>query len=571
MPQQRIQWFMRYLIVLTIFMMYAALNPAAAQVQVSVSLDRDRITENESVVLSIDITSNLHAPNLRESPDFRLLEKDFILGARSRSENVQISSGVVRRQIHYSISLQPRQSGLLTIPSLQIGNEKTIALPLTVEPAASASPGSPAPSFYPRPPTPDKDIFLKMEIDSLQPYVQQNVGIMVQLWHTMPIGRGEMVLLDPPHGVLQQVGEDQNSSQVVNGRRYKVLERHFILVPEQSGPLPLPGAYFKGISVASAGSPWLSVRSDNQVLQVQPLPSPLPQPWLPLHDLSLAYRQVPTSPVSGQQSITLEIEATAIGIHGPQLTDLPIPEVSNGTQIFADTVKVEEGFEGASPKVRLSRRYTLVPQQSGEIQVQGISMPWWNVATGEQVATTLPELRLEVHGIAQSPDSSASPVETEAQATQPLVTETPSNRGWMIGLLLLIVGSGLLWIWWRRRIAVASSASTTTKLPHQHHYTLPELRQALERNTPEHALAILVSMSGMPTLEAALTRLSSPKQRLAIERLQRARWSGEGSVATAYTNFRQVFRDGPQWRPPSSPTTTEELPPLYPSQAPTRS
>jgi len=516
-------------------------------------LDRDQIRQNESVTLSIETTQ----PN--SEPDYRPLEADFMLGARRQSQHMQLTGRGVSRQSRFDIELIPRRSGLLTIGPLVIGRHKTIALPLNVEPANNTSHSS----------TLD-EVFVQTLVDSTQPYVQQNVGIVVRLGHAVPIVSGDLNLPEPANTTLQRVGEDQVHKEMINGRQYTVLERRFILVPEHSGPLVLHGAYFKGITghTRLQGSR-VTATSDNHTLQVQALPHPLPQPWRPLHALQLRYRLIPDTLTAGEAA-TLEIEASATGARQPQLNEIPIPELEGGGQIFAEPVSAEESFTGASPEVKLVRRYAIVPHQAGNLVIKGIQMPWWNVQTGQLVHSGLSTLTLPVQAAAGQ--SSHNVPLTPAPPSTTSVAETGFQRtlSWLWPVLAVFFAllwlATLIWMLIRRAQPATKNKATLPVRPATgRHYHLPDLRRALEQGNVDEVLQMLVIMSGTHNLDAALARLADPTQRQAIEALQRARWRSEGDLTIARTGLNHAFRNGPQWKIAAANASIDELPPLYPS------
>jgi len=543
----RVYWFIAWVIGLS-----TGLNLAHAQPRAW--LDRDQIQQNESVILSIETDE----PNVE--PDYRPLETDFILGARSRSQQMQLTPRSLSHSSQFVIKLTPRRSGLLTIGPLVIGQHKTITLLLNVT-AYNAGNSSPF-----------DEVFVQTRVDSTRPYVQQNVGIVVRLGHAVPIVRGDLNLPEPDNATLQRIGEDHLHKENINGREYTVLERRFILVPEHSGPLSLQGAYFKGITGSTRlnGGRVTVATSDKQTLEVQALPSPLPQPWRPLHTVQLRYRLLPDTLKAGEAA-TLEIEATATGARQPQLNELPVPELEGAGQIFAEPVSAEETFTAASPELKLVRRYTIVPQHAGDLVIKGIKIPWWNVETGQLVNTSLPSLTLPVQGVAGQ--SNALPTTPDLDAANNAVslaqTELKTRLRWLWPLLTILFA--LLWLgtlaWMlitRRNAVTANKSVALPRSTNARNYHLPDLRRALEQGSIDEVLQMLVRMSGTSNLDAALARLADPQQRKAIEAVQRARWRGEGDLSAVRTQLNHAFAKGPQWKITAS-VPVDELPPLYPT------
>ena len=70
--------------------------------------------------------------------------------------------------------------------------------------------------------------------------------MVVRLYFATQLASGELVLDTPAAASLQRIGDDRTSVREVGGRRYNVVERRFLLIPERSGPLQLAGARFSG-------------------------------------------------------------------------------------------------------------------------------------------------------------------------------------------------------------------------------------------------------------------------------------------------------------------------------------
>jgi hypothetical protein len=137
------------------------------------------------------------------------------------------------------------------------------------------------------------DVFVETQVDASQPYVQQTVGVTVRLNYAVPLLSGQLDLDAPGTASLQQVGEDATYERDIGGRRYHVVERRFLLIPERSGPLHLPGARFNGLAGGGFADQLyedsrkpLSAAAAEQTLQVRPIPTNAAQPWLPLHALT---------------------------------------------------------------------------------------------------------------------------------------------------------------------------------------------------------------------------------------------------------------------------------------------
>jgi len=465
----------------------------------------------------------------------------------------------------HRIDLTAKRPGVLTIPSLQVGRERTVALPLTVGAAAAPAAGGNATAF------------LETELDDPDPYVQQSVGVTVRLYYAVPLASGQLDLDTPEGASLQRIGEDVQSSRDINGRRYNVVERRFLLIPERSGPLTVPGPRFVGRGAGGwmddflgGNSRELSARGTPRQLQVQPQPASAPQPWLPLHDLRLRYIEAPRQARAGEAA-SMVVEAVADGATQAQMPELPTPSIS-GAQVFAEPVQYDESFVDGSPRVKLTRRYSIVPETAGTLQVPGPVLEWWDVRAGTARVSKLPDLTLEVQpgsgSFAGPPAPAAGTAGPDHALASGLAVDRPAAlRVWP----WLAVAFALLWVVtlaWAlgRRSPASSEAAKLDPAVRQAGptHTPADLRRALDSCGLDEVGDVLRGMASPPApdLDALQAALSEPAQRGAVEQLRRARWA-DGDGVAARAALRREFARGPTWHVRDA-APPEPLPPLYP-------
>ncbi len=538
-----------------------------AQAATQARLERDRITLGESVTLTIetDLTSS--------APDLSPLREDFEVGSQSSSRQMQIVNGNVSAQTLHTVVLIPKAAGVLPVPPLQVGTERTEPLALTVAEGRIAADDAG-----------NADVFLETDIDEANPYVQQSVGVTVRLHYAMPLASGQLDL-DPPDGaLLQRAGNDAQFTREVNGRRYNVVERRYLLVPERSGPLTVPAPRFAGRGSGNWMDDLLGGRSREmraqgqpRTLDVRPQPDQAAQPWLPLRDLRLRYVATPQAARAGEAA-TLAVEAVAQGATRAQFPELPTLVVP-GAQVFADPPQYDESFVDGAPQLKMTRRYSIVPNATGALTVPGLKMPWWDVRSGDARTASLPDLALEVEpgtgGFATGSLPPASGFDgdgVEATAIRlPAKSPLLPAAAW-IGLA---AGFALLWLltlaWALRRRrhvvqrgpALGQEARVSAAVR-----TRAELKRALDTGTLDEVAETLCGMASPPVteLDELVARLAQPAQRSAVERLRRARWA-DGDAVHARKALREAFREGPVWLAESgAPPTAGLLPPLYPER-----
>ncbi|MDR7069660.1 hypothetical protein J2X02_002511 [Pseudoxanthomonas japonensis] len=530
--------------------------------------------EQAQVTLGQAVTLNVETDAVSATPDLTPLMRDFEVEGQADSRSVQLVNGRMSSRMTFALTLRPRRAGTLAIPVLQVGSERTVPLVLEVAATATASAAS------------NGLVFVETEVDDARPYVQQSVGITVRLFYATPLVSGQLDL-DPPDGaLLQRVGEIVQSSREIDGRRYNTAERRFLLVPERSGPLTLPGARFSGRGAGGwmddllgGNSREVNITGTPRTLQVRPQPANAPQPWLPVRDLRLRYTAVPEQLRTGEAA-TLAIETTVVGATQAQLPELPTPTIP-GAQVFAEPPQYDETFVGGTPQVKLTRRYSIVPSQSGTLAVPGVAMAWWDVRGGSAKRATLQDLAIPVvmgSGQASRPPAPEGATPASQGATDDGVIALAGERRvpahlwpWLAAGFALLWLATLVWGLSRRQGVVGTSrkraplAETATVVDTPATHTAADLRRVLDAGDLDDIEIVLCGMARPMAvdLDDLQRRLDAPAQRAAVDLLRRARWAG-GDPAQARLTLREAFRGGPQWRARDAGVTDEPLPPLYP-------
>ena len=530
--------------------------------------------EQPQVTLGQAVTLNVETDAVSATPDLTPLMRDFDVEGQSDSRSVRMVNGRMSASTTFSLTLRPRRAGTLAIPALQVGNERTA--PLTLEVGATATARAASNGL----------VFVETEVDDPNPYVQQSVGVTVRLYYATPLVSGQLDL-DPPDGaLLQRVGEIVQSSREIDGRRYSTAERRFLLVPERSGALILPGARFEGRGAGGwmddllgGNSRQVNITGAPRTVQVRPQPAGAPQPWLPVRDLRMRYTAVPQQLRTGEAG-TLTIETTVVGATQAQLPELPTPSIP-GAQVFAEPPQFDERFVGGTPQVTLTRRYSVVPSQAGRLVVPGTAMAWWDVRAGAARRATLPDLTLPVVVGTGSPSSVPVAGEARGTATLPAGPDDdillegerrvpPHLWPWLAAGFAVLWLITLLWALTRRagissgpRARVHAQAGAPTMAPATH--TAADLKRALDAGELDDIEDVLRGMArpAAVDLDDLHRRLATASQRGAVELLRRARWAG-GDAAQARAALREAFRGGPRWQTADTGDVEEPLPPLYP-------
>jgi hypothetical protein len=531
---------------------------AFAHAAARATLQPDRITLGNTATLTIE-TDETDA-----QPDFSVLDGSFIIRAQSSSVQTSLVNGGYSAKVAYSIEIEPRVEGVLTVPPIVVGNSSTQALTLTVIPpqSGSAERGDP--------------IYIESELSTTSPYVQQAVAYSVRLYYALPLLGGDVSAPAPANASLQQLGEDRQSQVEIGGRRYGVFERRYLLIPEQSGKLELPAARFRGNAQSTGGNGFFSrsqsVSAVGQAftLEVRPQPADAPQPWLAVRALSLTRGDLPPSARAGEP-LLVDVTLTADGATSAQLPDLEWPPIA-GAQVFPEPAQRQDRIVDGQPLATLRQRFAIVPTREGVLELPELRQRFWNTERDRADVAVLSAASIEVapgaavavvDPLQSAPAVAFEPAQPDADLLQALRLWQLATAGLSMGLLL-----ALAWGWRRGRGRRAGVAAVGGAAPAKADTAL--LRRALADGDLQAIGDALRHVAAPPCLNlgAVVERLADDRQRAAVIALQRLQWSPRskaGEYAEVRAALRAAFQAGPNWRGAGGVAAPPVLPPLYPS------
>lgn len=535
--------------------------PALAQADVARAwLDRDRVELGEAVTL------NVESYRRGGDPDFSVLQADFVLRGSSSSTETAISGRQTRTRQLWAVVLEPRREGVIGIPSLAVGDEQTAPITLTVLPPRQGTGAD------------GEAAFIETQIDDERPYVGQAVVLMVRLLYRVTLLEAQLDVPEPDGAAIRRLGDDQSSYRMINGIRYNLVERRYLLVPEHSGELTVPPVRFRGRGLVGRGlraDQALGAMGQAHLLQVRPRPVPAGQAWLPAHRLSLELVDLPDEARAGEPfTLTLRLEAD--GLSSEQVPDITLPAIP-GAQVYPEPAQFTERVRDGRPSLAWSRRFAIVAPEPGSLSVPGLQLDWWSLPGDAPERAELGPRTIEVRAASAL---STAPLGTGADATQladqpvppllqPAAVEpaAAASTAWRSASVLLALG-WLLTLGWialdRRRRAGAPTVAADARPAAHPGGDGRALRRALASHDTEAINAALLALSpDGRSLDALASALSDPEQAAAIRDLQAARW-GRGDPARARERLGRAFAGGPAWRAIDGTGEVGLLPPLYP-------
>ena len=545
-----------------------ACQGARAQ-ELAASVERNPIHLGESVHLVLELRRA--AGGLK--PDLSALEKDFQILNTSTNTQIEFIQGLQSAISRWIIELTPKREGVLTIPSIAVGQFKSPELSLEVLAARADKQ------------TGDRDIFLEAEVSPNPAYVQAQMRYVVRLLRAVDVVDGTLTEPKATNALIRRLGRDISYTTTRDGQSYRVLERRYALFPQASGELAISPVEFEGevVDPGQAGT-GLSrlfargkrVRLRTAVVRATASPPPEDYPgrtWLPAKNLQISeeWSKDPQSLHAGEP-VTRTLRVQAVGLSAEQLPELSVT-ITDGIKEYGDQPIVRTTTDNDWVNGVREQRIALVPGSEGTYTLPEIRIDWWDTERDAPRQATIPARTVRVASALQNSVVPLLGNESEATAAQPATTPWQTLRLWQslsLALALLWVGTFIAW----RRARATPGANADARTPEHGPASTPSPPSSLKRacladDAPAARSALLRwAASAWPehpprSLPALAQRVGDRKLRAEVEVLDR----------TLYAPHDHPWQGEPLWRlakkglaPPPAPPPPEDdgLPVLYP-------
>ncbi len=537
----------------------------AAQAAVTATVDRNQISINDSLVLTLRASEGEDV----ESTDLGVLRLDFDVVSTGRSTNLSFIDGRTERITDLRIVLLPRRMGDLTIPPLSVDGKRTREIRIQVSDTPVTADIS-------------QDVFVESEVDATEVYVQSQLLHTFRIYEAIELndrGRSELKLED---AVVEEL-ESNSFQRTINGRPYRVIEVRHAIFPQKSGELVIPAISFNGRK--SSGRRSLLSFSTGEVLRrrskpitvtVKRVPDawPAAAPWVPASNLRIeeSWSALPDELEVGD-SVTRTLTLVAEGVDSSQLPQLPPADI-DGIKAYLDQPRSENraGNKGITG-IGVNSTALLITNP-GTFTLPAVKVPWWDTSTDSLRYAELPARTLAVAAPAGAPAPvAANPV--TPPATMPAPTSATGRTSlWMWTTVSALLGwlGTTVWLGWRLRaprIARSEQAATEEREAALFKACLAacNANQALAARTAiQHWAQRALDQRRLPSLAEIARRSDSAELSAALEALERSLyavdatpWQGDALALALKACRKQLQRH--------DRSNTDPLPPLYSGQA----
>lgn len=443
----------------TLFLFLYSTISLADVTSVEASIDKNPVMLDEAIRLTVVANGSAD----RNAFDSTSLLKDFVVGRTSVSSQTSMVNFTTSKTTTWTTTLFPRKEGTFTIPAFSIEGKQTAPIRIQVIPVQQSKNVS-------------RDYYVTTDVDITKAYVNQQLFYTVKLHLATSIERGSLQSPEMPNAEIKQLGEDKQKTEIINGRRYQVIERNFTIVPQASGEFTIKGPIFSAeVAAANSNQRFGFFNSTQQVnrvgpditVNIEPIPAGINYPWLPSEMVRVDEEWPQGDSFMVGEPITRIVTLTALGVVEEQLPAIPefypphfklYPDQSMTTSVEKDQTVISQR------KTSLA----VIPTKAGDFVLPEVTIPWFNTLTEQTEYATLPARTVTVSGAANSPQStgsyandkkgSTSLIEDDASVTNPqtgnqdqnVATDSPLTNGsfslltWIFAGLWLI--TAVAWI-----------------------------------------------------------------------------------------------------------------------------
>ncbi len=491
----------------------------SALTKVVSSIDKNPVIANESFVLTVTADDDVDADAL----DTSALLNDFIVGRTSVSSQTSMINFNTTRTTTWTTVLIAKQEGDYTIPSFTIEGKQTNPIQVKVLSAQDAGADT------------QQDIFITTEISANEVYVQQQVTLSVKLHFAAELKRGSLTEPELIGASIAQIGKDIESEAIINGKRYRVIERTYAISPQQSGKYIVKSPMFSGeimkpstrrnSFLSFAETKPVSVIGDDIALNVKPIPANYQGTWLPSELLALHQEWQPdVNELKVGEPITRVITLTAAGLSKEQLPEIDMP-MPDGLKVYPDQAELHSGINNNRLVSQKVRNFAVVASKAGQFTLPEIRIPWWNTKTNRQEIATIPAQTITVKENPAAPSTPSAQPQTQQVNVQPpgpatqIIVEKAHWLQWLFLALWLLT----CFAWWLSAYLKKPKNKPKAVSPSDAYLAL---LAAAKKNQPQQVLELICpwyqQLTGRQTstLNQVTKALKDPQFEQAISALQ---------------------------------------------------
>ena len=383
----------------------------------SAKVDRTKITIEDTLTLTLRLTDQSN----RGEPDLSLLQSQFEVLNRHQSSQTQYSNGKVSSYVEWTLTLAPKRTGNLLIPSFNHMGFYSDAIEIEVAKAASLAAGQ------------LRDIFVETLIEKDSVYVQEQVVVKYRLYYSKNVESLNASPLDIENTTIEEL-KDARYRRNVNGVTYNIAEFNYAIYPQISGELVIPAQSWQ-VQASNSNRPRnffdrqrLEIKrltTDEKRLTVKPIPAEFPadKVWLPASELTVAelWSKDPKDFDIGEP-ISRTLKISAQDLMASQLPETLANYQGNDFKSYTEQAELKNNPTSETMTSVRTENAAYVVSRPGTVSIPAVAIPWWDTDDNTLKYAKLPERVISIEG-QTLPDTFAD----SNQSALPTSANTSSN------------------------------------------------------------------------------------------------------------------------------------------------
>jgi hypothetical protein len=431
------------------------------------TVNRNQVSLDEQLTLSV----TLKDASSKNALSFDSLKKSFSIDSQQQFFNTLMSNGSVNASTTWKLTLTPLFEGDLLIPALNIETTEGIlsTQPLhvrVVKPSAVTQSDRSA----------SQDIVLTSDISNAKPYKNEPFIYTIKIISRKNLTNLRMENIELENAIIEMKGEPKIYPQVVEGINLNVIELNYFITPIQAGLLKIPSRLIHGATPVKRKAQRRSffdddfdpfslmqgfdqlkpfaLKTEEMMLEIQP-PVPEMTPWLPAKSVKIEEIWDDKQTFQVGEPFNRVFKITVEGLKSNQIPSLSdLYKSNNFFKIYADKPELKDEEQNSSIVSYRKEQYTLIPQQSGTLELPEVSILWWDVAKKEKVLTKVPSRAINIIAATENIKMPTAPMQKPSidSNSEPVLAQTTAQSNytwWLIGLsigLALLFITALIWV-----------------------------------------------------------------------------------------------------------------------------
>ena len=416
------QLFIRYF-TRSCLLLWAFSSMAFAQIdELSATVDKNPVLADESITLSVVASGSAS----RDAFDATPLNAGFIVGRTSVSSQTQMINFDTTRTTIWTTTLIPRKPGRFVIPAFTIEGKSSDPINMMVLPVSA------------RQSTEGRDVYVTTSVDTNETYLQQQIRYTAKLYLARDLQRGSLSTPTLTDGEIRQIGKDAEYNDIVDGKRYRVIERTFSVIPQKSGTFTIQGPVFEGEVVQDrqqsfgffSRSKTINRVGPPQEISVKPIPDNYSGAWLPSEYVELHEEWQPDSgDFTVGEPITRTLTLTAVGVDEAQLPAIN-SQYPSGVKVYPNQPNTTTIEKDETLIAQRTETIAIIPSQAGQFTIDEVKVPWFNIVSEQVEYATLPKRTITVTSASGTSPAASSPLSEpdEDGAVGPTTDSAPTSN-----------------------------------------------------------------------------------------------------------------------------------------------